>query len=149
VIPADIRAMPSIATRLICLFLLAAATGGAQAEKMYRWTDAQGKVHFSDRPQVNSAKPIEVKPGSGPGNAGAAAAASEEGGGNKAAAAAPRNKAGECERLRGQLDTYRSAQRIIEKDSLGNEREYSAGDRDKLVQLTEKSMRDACGGGEG
>jgi hypothetical protein len=131
--------MPSPTARLACLLLLAAAAGGAQAEKVYRWTDAQGKAHYSDRPQ-GRAQLIDVKPGSGPGTPGGAESDSP----GRESAGSARNAA-ECERRRGQLDTYRRAERIVEKDSLGNEREYGAGDRDKLIRLTEQSMRDACG----
>lgn len=37
---------------------------GLQAGELYKWTDAQGKVHFSDKPpkpSVGTAKTVEVK----------------------------------------------------------------------------------------
>ena len=46
---------------LLGLVLLAAA-GGASAQ-MYKWVDANGKTHFSDRPPPANAKPAEVKAG--------------------------------------------------------------------------------------
>ena len=43
---------------------LALALSGVQAGELYKWTDAQGKVHFSDKPpkpSVATAKTVEVK----------------------------------------------------------------------------------------
>ena len=36
---------------LLCCLLLAPAVAGAE---IYRWTDAQGQVHFSEKPQAVS-----------------------------------------------------------------------------------------------
>lgn len=44
---------------LVCVLLLAAL--GAQSE-IYRWTDENGKVHFSDQPSVeHTTEPVEVR----------------------------------------------------------------------------------------
>lgn len=38
----------------------------AEATEVYRWVDAEGIVHFGDRPPVNrSAEPIEIQPPAG------------------------------------------------------------------------------------
>ena len=42
---------------LLCLLLLP----GLAAAEIYRWTDANGQVHFGQRP-VNGAERVEVKP---------------------------------------------------------------------------------------
>lgn len=44
------------------LVLVAGAAGlnGAYAGEMYRWTDADGKVHFSDQPTGDGAKAVEL-----------------------------------------------------------------------------------------
>jgi hypothetical protein len=50
--------------RMLLLCLLALMFQGAQAGELYKWTDAQGKVHFSDKPpkpSVGTAKTVEVK----------------------------------------------------------------------------------------
>lgn len=43
---------------LLCLLLLP----GLAAAEIYRWTDANGQVHFSQRPTAAGAEPVEVKP---------------------------------------------------------------------------------------
>jgi hypothetical protein len=45
--------------RLLCCLLL--LPGLATAE-IYRWTDANGQVHFDQRPAAAGAAPVEVKP---------------------------------------------------------------------------------------
>ncbi|MFC5699215.1 DUF4124 domain-containing protein [Pseudomonas sp. GCM10022186] len=44
--------------RLLCCLLLVPALAGAE---IYRWTDAQGQVHFSEKPQPG-AEQVLVKP---------------------------------------------------------------------------------------
>lgn len=44
---------------LLCL-ALAAALPAAGAQEVYRWTDADGKVHFSDRPRDDAAARVQV-----------------------------------------------------------------------------------------
>jgi hypothetical protein len=49
---------------LLLLGLLPLALHGVQAGELYKWTDADGKVHFSDKPpkpSVATAKTVEVK----------------------------------------------------------------------------------------
>lgn len=43
---------------LFCLLLLP----GLAAAEIYRWTDANGQVHFSQRPVAPGAEQVEVKP---------------------------------------------------------------------------------------
>ncbi|MEJ2435156.1 MAG: DUF4124 domain-containing protein [Pseudolabrys sp.] len=49
---------------LRCLLgcLLALWCGAAVAGKIYRWTDAQGQVHFSDQPGARDAQPVHLRP---------------------------------------------------------------------------------------
>lgn len=112
--------------------LLCACSFAAHAEKMYRWVDAQGKVHFSDRPQGN-ARVIDVRPGSGPGAA------------DSKSALASRIDAAECRRRQDQLAGYRQSERIVEKNALGVEREYTPEERNRLLRLTEQAVAESCG----
>ena len=43
---------------LLCLLLLP----GLAAAEIYRWTDANGQVHFGQRPAAAGAEKVEVKP---------------------------------------------------------------------------------------
>lgn len=44
-----------------CLLLLCLAAAGAQAGEMFRWVDAEGKVHYTDQPPPGSARQVEEK----------------------------------------------------------------------------------------
>ena len=48
-----------IALRLLILAMLIAST--AAGAGVYKWTDAQGRVHYSDQPPPNDAKSIQQK----------------------------------------------------------------------------------------
>src|SRR5436309_10566595 len=37
------------------------AAGAASAQTIYRWTDSQGSVHYSDQPPPNDAKSVQQK----------------------------------------------------------------------------------------
>jgi glutaredoxin len=45
----------------LVLTLLLALTAGAQAGQLYRWTDEQGRVHYTDQPPPKTARSAEVK----------------------------------------------------------------------------------------
>ena len=49
----------SIYISMILLFSLLA--GAANAE-VYRWTDKDGNIHFSDKPQAEDAKQVKINP---------------------------------------------------------------------------------------
>jgi hypothetical protein len=112
--------------------LLALAAMTAQAAEVYKWTDEKGRVHFSDRP-VASAKKIEVKP---PANTAPPGPADDD------AARIAR----ECEARREQLLTYQKAARVIERDSLGNEKEFSEAERQQLITRTQAQIAQYCSG---
>lgn len=48
-------------TKRIGLILLCLLAGLAQAGQMYRWVDADGKVHYTDQPPPASVKNVEEK----------------------------------------------------------------------------------------
>lgn len=120
--------------QLACVLLLAFAAGTAGAGKVYRWVDAQGKVHYSDRP--DGGKAVEVRPG-----VTSTVPAAKPG----ADAAADEQRAALCTQKREQLATYKNASRIVEKDSLGNEKEFSAEEQLKLIEKTEQDIKALCG----
>lgn len=109
--------------------LLAAA--GASAE-VYKYKDKQGRIHFSDRPQAGWT-PVEVKAPA------PARPASDAEASDRAA-----RRAVECNAKKQQLDNYRIATRVMEKDALGNEREYSAEQKQKLIDQTQRQVDELC-----
>lgn len=119
--------------RTIIAILLAGCCGVAAAQQVYKWTDKDGRVHYGDKPR-QGAQVVDVTPGSGTGEPDDPEAA-------KTAAA----RAAECETRQKQLDGYRKAPSIKEISGLGEEREYSAEERQKLIARTEQQVAAACG----
>lgn len=116
--------------------LLAAATA-AEAGKVYRWVDTKGQAHYGDVPDGSAREVEEVKvrvgmepqqeiPAPDP--------VLEEAEGLAA-----------CATKQQQLDTYEKSARLIEKDNLGREREFSPEDRALLIARTRTEMIQACG----
>lgn len=99
-----------------------------QAGPVYKWTDEKGRVHYGDRPAAN-AKKLDVGP---PGAA-------------QAAAPATPDQALECQRKKDQLQTYQNAARVIERDSLGNEKEFTEAEKQKLIAVTQAQIARYCG----
>jgi hypothetical protein len=101
----------------------------AMAADVYKWTDAQGHVHYGDQPTATAQKVItDTNTDAGP----------------KEDPAVHAHRVEECGRKRDQLGTYQGAARIVEKDALGNEKEYSDVDRKKLIEITQKQIDDGC-----
>jgi|CXWL01.1.fsa_nt_gi glutaredoxin len=49
--------------RVFAVLLLAALAGSASGQEVYKWTDAQGVVHFSDRkPAGQTAQGVQIAP---------------------------------------------------------------------------------------
>jgi glutaredoxin len=53
--------MDAIFRRMLCFSLCALMAGAVMAQEMYRWTDADGKVHYSDQPPPKEAKNVQQK----------------------------------------------------------------------------------------
>lgn len=119
--------------RLTLTLLCCSLAFAAQAADVYKWKDAQGHVHYGDQPKNGSEK-VNVSPV----NSEAEVKASAD------AAAQRAQKAQDCGRKRDQLSSYQSALRIVEKDALGNEREYSEAERQKLIALKQKQIAEQC-----
>ncbi len=111
---------------------LTLAMAPAMAAQVYKWVDAGGRIHYGDQPQSGwkrvdvNAPPASAAPG----------AASGLGPAEKAA----------CEQKRKELESYQKAARVVERDALGREKEYSAEDRQKLIALAQKEADDICAG---
>lgn len=112
---------------------LALAMAPAMAAQVYKWVDAGGRIHYGDQPQPGwkrvdvNAPPASPAPG---------AASVQYGPVDKVA----------CEQKRKDLESYQQAARLVERDALGREKEYSPEDRKKLIELTQKQADDTCSG---
>jgi len=114
---------------LILLAIPVAASAG-----VYRWVDADGHVHYTDKAEAN-ADPIDVRTGK-PKDVQPEGASSEE---------QQSLKKADCEQKKKQLDSYKSAVKIIETDSLGRKHEFSAEEQKQLLDKTQQEMQQACG----
>jgi hypothetical protein len=48
---------------LIAASMMILAYGATvQADGVYKWIDAQGRIHYGDRPQSNTAQPLNIRP---------------------------------------------------------------------------------------
>lgn len=107
------------------------------AGQVYKWKDAQGRVHYGDKP-ADGAEKIEV-------NAPASQIQLEKERENELATNEKTAKRfEECKRSKDQLATYQSAAFIIRKDGLGGEKELDTSERAKLIQLTQQRVKDSC-----
>jgi hypothetical protein len=100
---------------------------------VYKWKDADGRVHYGDQPKGDA-----EKLGGATVNGEAAPADTKD------ADDQQKKRAEECSRKRDQLTTYQKASKIVEKDALGNEKVYSDDERKKLVDQTQKQVTDGC-----
>ncbi len=105
---------------------------------VYKWKDADGRVHYGDQ-----AKAGAEKVNAGPSNAEAAPA--EDADADSDAAKQKKKRAEECNLKRDQLANYTKATRIVETDSLGNQKEFNEDERKKLIERTQKQVSDSCG----
>lgn len=101
---------------------------------LYRWVDANGLVHFSDREHLGAQA---FNPGAGI----AAAAPSAH---KQAAPPTTGSNAQQCKALHQQLRRYENATSITETDALGHSRVYTAAQTKQLVAKTRERADHAC-----
>jgi hypothetical protein len=116
----------------------------AAAAETYRWLDADGKLHYSDRP-VPGAQPVEVPvPGEAP--AAPADGAAAEG------SAVPEDEADEgvqvraklCSQARERLAAYEKADGITTDDGTGGQRLLTTDERVEEIVKARRAVRELC-----
>lgn len=103
----------------------------AQEPSIYRWVDADGHVHFGDRPPSVEAEKMKQAAATRP------PAEADE---SRAADAAA------CEAAQARLASYRNADSIVEEDSLGQRRTFDDAQRQQLIARSEQRRDEACAG---
>lgn len=130
--------------------------GLAQAGDIYRWTDADGRVHYGDRPPPQGAQKIDAPPPAplSPGQAeqrleeirarnAASAEARAQAREERAQAEAQREqRAAECAAARRQRDAMVAAQRIRGPDGQW----YTGEQRLEKLRELERAIAEHCGG---
>lgn len=146
---------------LTCAVAAMTFAAGATANEIYKWTDAEGNVHYEDRPTgAASEERIDItyrRTDSGAVNqrvqarldrqadrteAKSVAAAQEKEATDKAAAAEERSKA--CERARARLETYLQSRRLYRTDDNGERVYLDDAERQEARQKAEEQITEHC-----
>ena len=122
----------------LCTLLI---IGGASAadERIYRWTGHDGKVHYGDLPPpgAREVRNFDRKVGT--------AAPTEPADHAPPSAEKLAEQEAECANKRAQLNTYRNATRLVERDALGREREFTLAEREQIIARTQADLETRCG----
>lgn len=126
------------AMMLLCVLPLSAVSADAA---IYRWVDAQGRVHYGDATTApRSAEAVPQRYGTDvPSRAASAVDPTEL----PVTELPPTEQS--CEQAQAQYDTYRGADQIVETDSLGVERTMDGAQREQLLARAEMRVSRACG----
>jgi hypothetical protein len=138
---------------------LAMLTASVQAG-VYKWVDAQGRVHYGDKPTSNNADEVKIKDQNGSGQADQPAsrremqqrflrAREEERNEKKKARAKAERKRAEmkrnCEQAKREYDKYRYAGSIYEKGKDGQREYLSFKEREEYEKSLAARVKKWCG----
>ncbi|HEY9147650.1 MAG TPA: DUF4124 domain-containing protein [Gammaproteobacteria bacterium] len=137
---------------LLPLFIVGlCAVGTGHAATLYKWTDDEGNVHYSQTPPENrKADQMQIKDSAPSGAPSQTPAAEEE---QAADESEPPADAGQdpkvveirkrnCETARGNLEVYKTSARIRQAD--GSIMALSDEMRENLIQEAEKMIEENC-----
>lgn len=136
---------------LLCLLLMP----GLVAAEVYRWTDAQGQVHFGQRPEVVGAQQVEVKPQvverdqltrerEERTNRFYNARREEQAQASAAAAQRQSKRADECRKLRQSLASIPEGRRYFRTEANGERNYYSDQQLDTARQQLLNEVAERC-----
>lgn len=140
--------------------LLLALPAGALAE-LYRWVDAQGRVHYSDSPppsDAKSSKTLSAPPAANPAPAAASkswqekemefrerrAAEAEAQAKKEKEAEEARQKKANCEAARKNLQLLESGQRVVTTNAQGEREFLDDAARQKAINDARKAVESWC-----
>ncbi len=130
------------ANKMVVALLLSAVACSVGAAQVYKWVDAQGRMHYSDTPKPGWKRvDLNVAPGFAPVTIDGASAS----GGADPTDTRAQLRAEECQRRRDQLESYRKAATVVSRDALGNEKAYSEEERLQLIEQTQRQVVELCG----
>ncbi len=123
--------------------LLAYSSAFAAAEKVYKWTDAKGQTHYSQRPPLNTETEV-IKPQTGhsdPVNYTTAAPKPEKKEETKQEPAKDKER---CEVARKNADTLKTYARIRVKDDNGEYRYITPDEQKQKLGEANKAIEESC-----
>lgn len=108
----------------------------AAAAETFRWIDADGGVHYSDRP-VQGAEQVQIRTPEvgGPGAAPDQAAEDDD-----------VVRAGQCALARKRLKDYETSDRLFQEDEFGRQTEIKGEDRVQLIASAQTDVESFCDG---
>jgi len=138
---------------LIFVVLLAPALASAE---IYRWTDAQGRVHFGERPGGSGAEQVEVKPQVVERDEATRereqrtqqyfdARREEKALADTRASEARAERSKECQKLRSNLEGIQRDQRYFVIDKNGNKNYVEAGEIEAARSRLSSRIAERCG----
>ena len=146
---------------LTCAVTAMTFAATATANEIYKWTDAQGNVHYEDRPTgapteerieiryrrtdssaVNQRIQARLDREAERAEAKSAAAAQEQEAAEQAAAAEER--ASTCERAQARLESYKQARRLYRTDANGERVYLDDAQRQEARQKAEEQVAEFC-----
>ena len=138
---------------LIFVVLLAPALASAE---IYRWTDAQGRVHFSEKPSGSGAEQVEVKPQVVERDEATRereqrtqqyfdARREEKALADTRASEARAERSKECQKLRSNLEGIQRDQRYFVIDKNGNKNYVEAGEIEAARSRLSSRIAERCG----
>ena len=137
------------------LFIIVLVPGLAGAE-IYRWTDAQGRVHFGEKPGGSGAQQVQVKPQVVERDEATRqreqrtrqyfdARRDEQNQANARAAQARAERAQECSRLRDSLAQIQHGGRYYRSDEKGERTYYSDAQMEATRSRLSSRIAERCG----
>lgn len=130
----------------ILLAVLCAAAAPAHAD-VYRWVDANGKVHYSDTPPPEGAQKMGIQSGRAdkPATTAQANSGAAESKPRDAAEAQAELQQKQCELARATLQAYQSDATLVRKDADGNKHVLTADEKAKEIDQAKQQVKAACG----
>ena len=146
---------------LACAVAALTIAPGVTANEIYKWTDADGNVHYEDRPSgapteeridigyrrtdrgaVRQRVQARLDAQASREEARSAAAAAEQEAAENAAAEAERQQA--CERSRARLESYLQARRLYRTDDAGERVYLDDAQREEARRKAEEQIAEFC-----
>lgn len=130
----------------ILLIALSLGAVSAQAD-VYRWVDADGKVHYSDTPPPEGAQKTDIQSGHNSLSSQPPAPAKQAGAAAPPASAAKAQaelQQKQCELARATLQAYQSDATLVRKDADGNKHVLTADEKAKEIDQAKQQVKAAC-----
>lgn len=139
--------MNRVGRQALFAFALTCVVAPAQAGAVYRWTDARGVTHYSDvaipgAQALGVSKALREGTSTRPAGGVAPEPVADEGDAADPESIAARKAL--CAQKQEQLARYQGSISIVERDTLGTDREYSPAEREQLMAKTRTEVEQAC-----